>query len=82
VVTLEYLRRERNETRRGDSSFHENKIIKTSTVMTENDRQLIEKAYESTYRSTIKRLMAKAETEECREALHHLMNDPETEWED
>ena len=50
--------------------------------MTEKDKELIEQAYETTYRSTIKRLMMQAETEECREALHHIMYDPEIEWED
>ena len=50
--------------------------------MTEKDKKLIEEAYSTTYRSSIRRLMAQAETEECREALHHLMCDTEVEWED
>ena len=50
--------------------------------MTTKDKELIEIAYTATYQSTIKRLMAQAETEECREALHYILCDPEREWED
>lgn len=50
--------------------------------MTAKDRELLEQAYETTYRSTFRRLMLEAETEECREAIHHIMCDGEIEWED
>lgn len=50
--------------------------------MSEKDKERIEEAYSTTYRSTIRRLICEADTDECREALHHLLNDPETEWED
>lgn len=50
--------------------------------MTTKDRELLEQAYETTYRSTFRRLMLEAETEECREAIHHIMCDRETELED
>ena len=50
--------------------------------MTQKDRELLEIAYSTTYRSTIKRLMAKAETEECHDALRNILRDRETEWED
>ena len=42
----------------------------------------IEEAYSTTYRSTIKRLICEADTDECREALHLLLHDPEMEYED
>lgn len=50
--------------------------------MTEKDKERIDEAYSTTYRSTIKRLMMEADTEECREALHHMLCDPDMEWED
>lgn len=49
--------------------------------MTQKDKELIEQAYETTYRSTIKRLITEAETAECREALHYIMMS-DNEWED
>ena len=50
--------------------------------MTTKDKELIEQAYETTYRSTFRRLMIEAETEECREAIHSIMCDREIELED
>ena len=50
--------------------------------MTKKDKELLEQAYETTYRSTFRRLIMEAETEECREAIHSLMCDREIELED
>lgn len=50
--------------------------------MTQRDYELIEQAHETTYRSTFRRLMIEADTEECREAIHHIMCDRELELED
>ena len=50
--------------------------------MTQRDRELLEIACESTFRSTIKRLMSQAESEECRSRLESLLRAPEMVWED
>ena len=50
--------------------------------MTKKDRELLEQAYETTYRSTFRRLIMEADTEECREAIHSIMCDREIELED
>lgn len=50
--------------------------------LTEADKQRIEQAMETTYRRTIYRLMAEADTEECRKQLEHILNYEGIEWED
>ena len=50
--------------------------------MTAKDRELLEQAYETTYRSTFRRLMIESETEECRMAIHNIMRSREVELED
>lgn len=50
--------------------------------MTELDKERIEEAYSTTYRSAIKRLICEADTDECRERLLGFLHDPEMQWED
>lgn len=50
--------------------------------LTEADKQRIEQAMETTYRRTIYRLMAEADTEECRKQLEHILSYEGIEWED
>ena len=50
--------------------------------MTQKDLSLLEQAYETTYRSTFRRLIMEADTEECREAIHNIMRSREVELED
>lgn len=50
--------------------------------MTEKDRELLEQAYKTTYRSTFRRLIMEADTEECRMAIHNIMRSREVELED
>lgn len=50
--------------------------------MTEQDKERIEEAYSTTYRSTITRLICEADTDECRERLLGFLHDPEMQWED
>lgn len=50
--------------------------------MTAKDRELLEQAYETTYRSRFRRLIIEAESEECRMAIHNIMRSREVELED
>ena len=49
--------------------------------MTQQDKERIEEACSTTYRSTIKRLICEADTDECRERLHEIMHS-DNNWED
>lgn len=50
--------------------------------MTQRDLELIDEAYSTTYRSTIRELIKEADTEECRKILRNLLDDIELTWED
>lgn len=50
--------------------------------LTPNDEELIELAYSTTYRSSIRKMLNEADTSRCREILQRIMDDPEIEWED
>lgn len=50
--------------------------------MSEKDRELIEMAYETTYKDSIREYIKQAESDECRKRLQRLLNNREIEWED
>ena len=50
--------------------------------LTANDEELIELAYSTTYRSSIRDMIAEADTERCRVILRCIMNDADVAWED
>ena len=50
--------------------------------LTPNDEELIDLAYSTTYRSSIRKMMDEADTSQCRESLQGILDDPEMEWED
>lgn len=50
--------------------------------MSEKDLELLEEAYSTTYRSTIRRLINDAESEELRGILRGMLNDKSNRWED
>lgn len=50
--------------------------------LTANDEELIELAYSTTYRSSIRKYIREADTARCREILTRIMNDPDIDWED
>lgn len=50
--------------------------------LTANDEELIELAYSTTYRSSIRKYILEADTAHCREILTGIMNEPDIEWED
>ncbi len=50
--------------------------------LTANDEELIELAYSTTYRSSIRKYIREADTARCREILTRIMNDPDVDWED
>ena len=50
--------------------------------MTEKDCELLEQAYETTYRNSFRWLIMEADTEECRMAIHNIMRSREVELED
>ena len=48
--------------------------------LTAHDEELIELAYSTTYRSSIRRMIREADTERCREILRLILDD--AGWED
>ena len=50
--------------------------------LTAHDGELIELAYSTTYRSSIRAMIQEADTEQCRIILRDIMNDADVEWED
>jgi len=50
--------------------------------LTAHDEELIELAYSTTYRSSIRRMIREADTERCREILRLILNDDDAGWED
>lgn len=50
--------------------------------LTANDEELIELAYSTTYRSSIRQYIREADTASCREILTQIMNDSDIDWED
>lgn len=50
--------------------------------LTVHDNELIELAYSTTYRSSIRAMIQEADTERCRAILRGIMNDAGVEWED
>ncbi|WP_280120450.1 hypothetical protein [Sangeribacter muris] len=50
--------------------------------LTANDEELIELAYSTTYRSSIRQYIREADTPRCREILTRILNDPDIDWED
>lgn len=50
--------------------------------LTANDEELIEMAYSTTYRSSIRKYIKEADTEEAREILTSILQDNSVEWED
>lgn len=50
--------------------------------LTAHDEELIELAYSTTYRSSIRRMIREADTERCREILRLILNDDDVGWED
>lgn len=50
--------------------------------LTAHDEELIELAYSTTYRSSIRRMIREADTERCREILRLILNDDDADWED
>lgn len=50
--------------------------------MSEKDLELLEEAYSTTYRSTIRRLIKDAESEELKGILRGMLNDKSNRWED
>lgn len=50
--------------------------------LTAYDEELIELAYSTTYRSSIRNMIQKADTERCRIVLRRIMDDTDIDWED
>ena len=50
--------------------------------MSENDRKLIEMAYETTYKSSIRKYIQQAETDECRKRLQRILESRDIGWEE
>ncbi len=50
--------------------------------LTDNDRELIELAESTTYRSSIRKYIEEADTQYCREVLADILNNSDTNWED
>jgi len=50
--------------------------------LTVHDEELIELAYSTTYRSSIRTMIQEADTERCRITLRGIMNDADVDWED
>lgn len=51
-------------------------------ILTENDKELIELAYSTTYRGSIRKYIEQADTAKCRGILRRIMDDADVEWED
>lgn len=50
--------------------------------LTAHDEELIELAYSTTHRSSIRTMIREADTERCRIVLRHIMEDADVDWED
>ncbi len=50
--------------------------------LTANDEELIELAYSTTYRSSIRKYIKEADTERARHILTRIMNEADVDWED
>ena len=50
--------------------------------LTVHDEELIELAYATTYRSSIRTMIQEADTERCRIILRRIMDDADVDWED
>lgn len=50
--------------------------------LTANDEELIEEAYSTTYRSSIRKYIADADTHTAKEILRSIMNNNDVDWED
>ena len=48
-------------------------------TLTEKDKELIEEAYSTTYRSTFERLIREADTESARQIIRDIMTEVELE---
>lgn len=59
-----------------------NLMADSKEQLTANDEELIELAYSTTYRSSIRQYIREADTERCREILTRIMNESDVEWED
>lgn len=52
------------------------------TKMSEKDQELLEEAYSTTYRSTVRRLIDEAGSEELKGILRGMLSDKSIRWED
>lgn len=50
--------------------------------MSEKDRELIEMAYETTYKSSIRKYIEQAESAECRKRLQRILESRDVGWEE
>lgn len=50
--------------------------------LTAHDDELIDLAYSTTYRSSIRAMIQEADTERCRIILRRIMDDADMDWED
>lgn len=50
--------------------------------LTAHDEELIELACSTTYRSSIRTMIQKADTERCHVTLRGIMDDADVDWED
>lgn len=50
--------------------------------MSEKDLELLEEAYSTTYRSTVRRLINEAESDELKNILKGMLSDKSNRWED
>ena len=82
VLPVQHEKEVRPHQAEGDGGVSYVERIQVRGDMTEMDKQRIEEAYSSTYRSTITRLICEADTDECRERLVGFLHDPEMQLED
>lgn len=57
-------------------------LIMEKEKVTAHDEELIELAYSTTYRSSIRTMIQEADTERCRIVLRRIMEDADVDWED
>lgn len=50
--------------------------------LTAHNEELIELAYSTTYRSSIRTMIQEADTERCHVTLRGIMDDTDVDWED
>ena len=62
--------------------FPARKKLLIMNELSAKDEELIEMAYSTTYRSSIRKMMNECESERAKAILKRIMENPDMEWED